>query len=411
MLFMNPAVPRAPIDPYPRFRPGLVLTGGGARSAYQVGVLRALSTLLPQDAPSPFPIVTGMSAGAIVASAVACHASRFREGAVALERVWRNFHVEQVFRADRGSMLRAALRWLAAFLTTGRLVRPPESLFDSSPLRRLLEQHYDFGRMREAMERRHLDVLAIAVSSYRAARSVTFYESCSGYRGESADWTEGVRTAMTVEHLMASSAVPFLFPAIRMNGEYYGDGAMRQLAPLSPAIQLGADSLFVVGVRSALGAAALPVPRPADAPSVGQIIGFMLDTLFIDSLQSSIAQLDRINRLIAQSAVASPEGLRPIDALVITPRIDFSDIAVRHVRAMPRTLRALLRTIGGASAGGAELLSYLLFESSYTRELIALGMEDALARADEVRAFLDASRRDDPAHRRESPPARMPMAG
>jgi NTE family protein len=388
-----------------------VLTGGGARSAYQVGVLRAVASLLPQDAPCPFPIVTGMSAGAIVASAVACHASRFREGAVALERVWRNFHVDQVFRADRGSMLRAALRWLGAFLSTGRLVRPPESLFDSSPLRHLLVQHYDFGRMREAMERRHLDVLAIAVSSYRAARSVTFYESRSGYQLESAAWSEGVQTALTVEHLLASSAVPFLFPAIRMNGEYYGDGAMRQLAPLSPAIELGADSLFVIGVRSVLGAAALPVPRPADAPSVGQIIGFMLDTLFIDSLQSSIAQLDRINRLIAQSVVASPEGLRHIDALVIAPRVDFSEIAVRHARAMPRTLRALLRTIGGANAGGAELLSYLLFESSYTRELIALGIKDTMARADEVRNFLAVSARDDVAQRHETQPARFPMAG
>ena len=410
-IFVNPSVPRSPIESYRRSRPGLVLTGGGARSAYQVGVLRAISTLLAHDAPSPFPIVTGMSAGAIVASAVACHASRFREGAVALERVWRNFHVDQVFRADRGSMLRAACRWLAAFLSTGRLVRPPESLFDSSPLRRLLEQHYDFGRMREAMERRHLDVLGIAVSSYRAARSVTFYESRSGYQAESGAWPEGVRTALTVEHLLASSAVPFLFPAIRMDGEYYGDGAMRQLAPLSPAIELGADSLFVVGVRSVLGAAALPAPRPADAPSVGQIIGFMLDTLFIDSLQSSIAQLDRINRLIAQSAVANPEGLRHIDALVITPRVDFSEIAVRHARAMPRTLRALLRTIGGASAGGAELLSYLLFESTYTRELIALGMEDAMARADEVRSFLDASGRADATHRRDSAPERLPLVG
>jgi NTE family protein len=408
---MTPSVPRAPIDPCYRPRAGLVLTGGGARSAYQVGVLRAIASLLPPDAPSPFPIVTGMSAGAIVAAAVACHASRFREGAVALERVWRNFHVEQVFRADQGSMLRAALRWLLAFLSTGRLVRPPESLFDSSPLRRLLEQHYDFGRMREAMGRRHLDVLAIAVSSYRTARSVTFYESRSGYQGESAEWTRGVRTALAVEHLLASSAVPFLFPAIRINAEYHGDGAMRQVAPLSPAIQLGADSLLVIGVRSVSRSVTLPAPPPADAPSVGQIIGFMLDTLFIDSLQSSVAQLERINRLLVQSTVPNPEGLRHIDALVITPRVDFSEIAIRHARALPRTLRALLRTIGGASAGGAELLSYLLFESSYTRELIAVGMEDAMARADDMRAFLEASRRENLAHPRKTPTARLPMAG
>jgi len=394
---MSPPVSAMDVDLGRPPRMGLVLTGGGARSAYQVGVLRTVAKLLPREAPTPFRIVTGMSAGAIVAAAVACHASRFRHGVVALERVWRNFHVDQVYRADGGSMLRAGVRWLIAFLTTGRLLRPPESVFDSSPLRALLERHYDFAGMRAAMARGHLDGVAIAVSSYRTARSVAFYENRDARDGTVGRWPRGVAAQLTVDHLLASSAVPFLFPAVRMNGEYYGDGAMRQIAPLSPAIHLGAERLFVVGVRNAPASSAQATGAAADAPSFGQIIGFMLDTLFIDSLQSSLMQLERLNRLIDQSAVPNPDGLRRIDALVITPRADLSEIAARHARAMPRTLRSLLRTMGAADVGGSELLSYLLFESSYTRELMALGAEDARSRIDEIARFIDVAQ---PARRR-----------
>ena len=365
-----------------------MLTGGGARSAYQVGVLGAIARLMPREAPSPFQIVTGMSAGAIVAAAVACHAARFREGVVALERVWRNFHSEQVFRADAASMLRAGLRWTMALLTAGRLAAPPESVFDSSPLGRLLERHYDFGRMRKAMADGHLEALAIAASNYRTARSVAFFE-CRDPESAAADsWKRGVATQLRVAHLLASSAVPFLFPAVRLDGEYYGDGAMRQIAPLSPAIRLGADRLFIIGVRDLPKEPGMVATDRASAPSVGQVIGFMLDTLFIDSLHAGIAQLERINRLIEQSAIPSPEGLRRIEPLVIVPQADFSAIAAGHARAMPRSVRALLRTMGASNVGGSELLSYLLFESSYTRELIAIGREDAMARREEIAQFL-----------------------
>jgi NTE family protein len=395
-------------DPGRDLPAGLVLTGGGARSAYQVGVLTAVARLLPREAPSPFRIVTGMSAGAIVAAAVACHSSRFREGVVALERVWRNFHVDQVFRADGRSMVQAGVRWMLALVSAGRLIHPPESVFDSSPLKRLLERHYDFRRMREAMERGHLDGLAIAASNYRTARSVAFIESRAGSAPRAEAWARGVRTELTVNHLLASSAVPFLFPAVRMDGEHYGDGAMRQIAPLSPAIRLGAERLFVVGVRGAPQASEMANIEHAPAPSFGQIVGFMLDTLFIDSLHSSLAQLERLNRLIEQSAVPNPEGLRRIEALVLVPRANLNEIAARHARAMPRTLRALLRTMGAANVGGSELLSYLLFEASYTRELIALGFEDAMAREDELRAFMAGGR-----HRLETdkPGAQEPAAG
>ena len=368
-------------------RLGLVLTGGGARSAYQVGVLSALARLLPRDAPAPFRVVTGMSAGAIVAAAVACHAARFREGVVALERVWRNFHVDQVFRTDAASMLKAGGRWGLALATAGRLVRPPLSMLDSAPLGRLLERHYDFRKMREAMALGHLDSLAIAAANYRSTRSVAFFETADGERPAPAPWPRGLAVELGVRHLMASAAVPFLFPAVEVDAEYYGDGAMRQIAPLSSAIRLGADRLFVVGVRDSAKAGpphAGVVPRP---PGFGEIAGFMLDTLFIDALDAGLAQLERVNRLIARTGVAEPDGLRHIETYVMLPSVELSTIAQRHARAMPRTVRALLRVMGAGNGAGGELASYLLFESRYTRELIALGAEDAMRRRDELVAF------------------------
>ena len=367
-------------------RTGLVLTGGGARSAYQVGALTAVARLLGRDAPSPFRVITGMSAGAIVAAAVACHAARFREGVVALERVWRNFHVDEVFRADAASMVAAGVRWALALATAGRLMSPPDSIFDCSPLGRLLAKHYDFEKMRAAMALGHVDAVAIIAANYRSARSVAFYQNAPSYSLARSAWSRGVEVELSARHLLASAAVPFLFPAVLVNGDYYGDGAARQIAPLSPAIRLGADRLFVIGVRDSTGAH-LPATAGSPRPSFGQIAGFMLDTLFIDALDAGLAQLQRINRLIAQSAVPEPEGLRPIETLVLQPSVDLSTIAARHVRAMPRTLRALLRVLGVSGSGGAELASYLLFEARYTRELITLGYEDAMRRRDDLSAF------------------------
>jgi len=365
-----------------------VLTGGGARSAYQVGVMRAVADLLPRDAPTPFQVITGTSAGAIVAANLAAYSAHFRTGAVALERVWRNFHVEQVFRTDASSMLHAGVRWMVALLTAGRLASPPDSLFDNAPLRQLLERRIDFSRVREALAAGHLESLAISAAGYSSARSFAFYESRVHPVNDAPPWPRGVSAELGIDYLMASSAVPFLFPPVRMHGEYFGDGAMRQVAPLSPAIRLGADRLFVVGVRHDLPQAA-PDVHAAPTPSFGQLFGFMLDTLFMDSLHAGVAQLDRLNRLVAQSLVPNPEGLRHIDSLVLMPSADLGAIAARHARQMPRTVRALLRVMGAANSDGSQLLSYLLFESGYTRELIRLGYADTMARREEVSTFLE----------------------
>lgn len=369
-----------------RDRLGLVLPGGGARSAYQVGVLKAIAELLRKTDPSPFRVISGTSAGGIISAIVAAHSSRFREGTVSLERFWRTFQVGQVFRADDASMLRAGGRWLLALLTGGTLVRMPQSVFDNRPLRETLERHVDFARIRHALDAGHLDALAISASAYRSAQSVAFYECAFGTRPWTHAWRLGRPDELTLDHLMASAAVPFLFPAVRMGDEFYGDGAMRQVAPLSPAIQLGADRLLVVGVRQP-GVPAMPLAPATGAPSFGQIFGLMLDTLFMDGIQSDLERLERDNALL-EAAGGRAAGMRRISTLVITPREDLGPLAAKHVRAIPRALRVLLRTMGAGNASGGTLLSYLLFEGSYTRELIALGYEDAMARREEIREFL-----------------------
>lgn len=375
---------KAPSAP---LKTGLVLPGGGARAAYQVGVLRAIADLLPARARNPFPIITGMSAGAVNATAIAIHADRFRVAIGNLERVWRNFQVHQVFRSDTASMLRSGLHWLLAMMSAGWLLPPPKSLFDNTPLRELLEQHFDFERIREAIANEHLDAIAISAAGYRSARSVAFYESRPG---GCEPWSRmrraGEPATLTLDHVMASVAVPFLFPPVLMGGEYYGDGSMRQATPFSSAIHLGADRLLVIATRN-------EIQQPqtvAYAPTFGQIFGFMLDALFTDGLYSDLERLTQINQIVSRVGNVNAEGvqLRRIDLFVILPSQDLAEIARHHVQSLPRTLRVLLRTMGALNASGGQLMSYLMFQDSYTRELITLGYQDAMKRSDDLLAFL-----------------------
>jgi NTE family protein len=366
---------------------GLVLPGGGARAAYQVGVLRAVADLVPARSSNPFPVVTGTSAGAVNATAIAVHADRFRVAVGNLERVWRNFQVNQVFRADTASMLRSGLHWLLAMMSGGWLLPPPKSLFDNAPLRELLAVQFDFAGVRKAIDAGHLDALAMSAAGYISARSVSFFEARPG----SQPWTRmrraGQPTQLSLDHLMASVAVPFLFPPVLMGGEFYGDGAMREANPFSAAIHLGAERLLVIGTRNE----ARPLTAvPPLCPTFGQIFGYMLDSLFSDGLYSDLERLTQLNDIVAQVGPINADGtrLRQIDMLVILPSRDLSEIARHHIGSLPRALRVLLRTMGALNTGGGQLMSYLLFQDSFTRELIALGYQDAMKRSDDLLAFL-----------------------
>jgi NTE family protein len=366
---------------------GLVLPGGGARAAYQVGALRAIADLLPARSVNPFPIVTGTSAGAVNATAIAVHADRFRVAVGNLERVWRNFQVEQVFKADTLSMLRSGLHWLFAMLSGGWLLPPPRSLFDNSPLRDLLKAQFDFANVKRSIEAGHLDALAMSAAGYISARSVSFYTSKPGCEPWSRMRRAGEPAELSLDHLMASVAVPFLFPPVLLGSEYYGDGAMREANPFSAAIHLGAQRLLVIGTRNESKPFGAELPL---CPTFGQIFGYMLDALFTDGLYSDLERLTQLNELVEQAGTQGAGGiqLRRIEMLVLLPSRDLSEIARHHVASLPRALRVLLRTMGALNTGGGQLMSYLLFQDSFTRELIALGYQDTMRRSEDVLAFI-----------------------
>jgi NTE family protein len=337
-------------------------------------------------------VICGTSAGAINAAVLAGRASNFERAVADMEHVWANFSASQVYRSDDWTMLKASLHWLTAAMRGGLGARNPASLLDNSPLRELLTQNVRFDGIRRSIEQGHLDAVAVTASAYSTARSVTFFQG----RPELTSWTRvrriGRATRLTVDHLMASAAVPFVFPPVQIGGEFYGDGSMRHRAPLSPAIHLGADRMLVVGVRDERPDAEPPVGGKPQAPTFAHLGGYMLDTLFMDGLYADLEALSRTNRILEQigdrKLTGAVAGLRPLHTLVIVPRQDLRSVAAQFLHELPRGVRLLLRGLGAGSNSGLQLVSYLLFESGFTRALIDMGYRDAMEMEDELRAFI-----------------------
>jgi NTE family protein len=373
----------------PKF--GLILTGGGARAAYQVGVLRALAELLPADVHTPFPIICGTSAGAINAAVLAVDAADFRRGVRRLMAVWKNFRVHHVYRADPWGAFSNSVRWILAVLSGGRIAPKGVSLLDNAPLGGLLAKHLDFGAIQRAIDAGQLSAFSITCSGYTSGQSVTFFQGVPGLEPWQRARRIGVPMPITVDHLLASSALPFIFPPMQLNREYFGDGSMRQIAPVSPALHLGADRLFVIGVGRQLQQRAERVLTEAH-PSLAQIAGHALNSIFLDSLEVDLERLQRINRTIemipGEVLERSRYPLHKVDFRVISPSEELEPIALAHAGELPRTIRALLYTVGALRHSGANLLSYLLFERSYCRALIRLGYKDTMERKDDVVQFL-----------------------
>jgi len=391
-----------------RKRTGLVLTGGGARAAYQIGVLRGVAEILAEagenPARNPYDIICGTSAGAINATALACHADNFGEGLDLVSGVWENITADQVYRADSLGVLRTGVRWLS-LLAFGWLLRhwksdAPNSLLDNTPLVTLLNRMLNFPRLDAALLEGSLHALAVTASSYTAGRHITFYQS----EADIEPWVRSQRLAwkgqIGVEHLLASSAIPLIFPATPIfcegRREFCGDGSMRQIAPISPAIHLGADKVLVIGAGQ-LNEQIDQTPANAGYPTLAQIAGHAMSSIFLDSLAVDIERTERVN---ATLAVLTEEQrrrtpLRPIDMLIIAPSERLDEMAARHVHSLPRPIKLLLGAIGATEASGSALASYLLFESGYTRELIALGRADASARRADVLAFFGMEERSE----------------
>jgi len=373
-------------------RKALILPGAGARGAYQVGVLKGIATMLPKHAPNPFAVISGTSAGAINAAVLATQAARFSVAVAEMERVWSNFKAAQVYRTDNWTMLKTSLYWLSAIVLGGLGKKNSRSLLDSSPLRELLTENIKFSLIERAINRGHLEALAITVSAYSSARSVTFFQGLEDLKPWARVRRIGRPAKITVEHLLASAAVPFVFSPVQIGGEFYGDGAMRHRAPLSSAIHLGAERMLVIGVRDEHPDPEPLEGEPVEMPNFALLAGYMLDTLFMDGLYADLEQATRVNVIMEQLEGKTLEGpvagLRPISTLIIVPKEDIRQVAERHVDELPRAVRLLLGGSGAMDKGGLQLISYLLFESGFTRELIEMGLRDAMEMEEDLRAFL-----------------------
>jgi len=368
-------------------RAGLVLTGGGARAAYQVGVVKAVRDILGNPVKNPFPILCGTSAGAINATTLAVFADDYSRGVANLLEVWENMHCHHIYKTDPGSIMRTGARWLGALMLLSR--HNPVSLLDSAPLKEMLERNLQFERIQDHIDSGSLYAVSVTASGYTSGQSVSFFQGGSGLEGWERNQRIGAAVSLKLEYLLASAALPFIFPAVKVHREYFGDGSVRQIAPISPALHLGADRVLVVGTGR-------QTPDQARArsnvyPSVAQVAGHALNSIFLDGLSVDLERLERINRtvsLIPADKLASAKlPLRPVKVLFISPSQPLERIAARFVHELPATVRFILRPTGALNRSGSNLVSYLLFEESFCRTLIDLGYQDTVSREKDVKEF------------------------
>ncbi len=372
----------------------LLLTGGGARGAYQAGVMKGLSEIVGGGPRAlPFPILTGMSAGAINLMVMAGKADDFHGAAAQVERMWAEISLEQVFQTDFFRTGKIAFRWLRNLAFGGAAGYDRFSgLLNPKPLRLRLEQEIDFPAIRRHLAGGRLDSLAVLVSHYTSGAAVTFIESGKSEPPSAKGRRVDIYAPLELSHVMASSALPLIFPPVQINGHFFGDGSVRMSHPFSPAIHLGATSILAVSVRKPQPGAhyLAALERPDERPTVGGIAGSLLNSVFMDALDGDLDRLERFNEILAR---ARPEPdirmPRPIRALVLAPSEDLGALSRPYLARFPANIRYLLKGIGADKPGSTDFLSYICFDRDYCRELIALGRADALERRDDLRALLE----------------------
>jgi NTE family protein len=368
----------------------LILPGGGARAAYQVGVIKALATLHGNREYNPYRILCGTSAGAINAVALATKAENFGNAADWLESLWLNLSTDQIYRSDWLGVMSNAWRLLLSLFNSGIAVGRPVALLDNSPLHELLRKNLDFGAISENIAAGHLEALSLTAMDYTQGVSISFFQGGPERAGWQRWRRQGVPTPLDISHVMASTAIPTIFPPQRIGRNYFGDGALRQLTPISPALHLGAQRVLIIPANGHRREYRRPIQK-IQSPAFGQIIGHLLNSAFVDSIETDIERLERINqliRLMPEQDSFTDHKLRPIDALVISPSQDIDAIADDFVHGLPRSIRTFLRGSGNRSAGGVNIASYLLFTHKFSERLIQLGYNDGMENIEELRRFV-----------------------
>lgn len=383
---------------------GLVLTGGGARAAYQVGAIRALAEIVGPG-PIPFDVMSGISAGAINGVVLATGAEDFRRAAERLAATWSALTPDRVYRTGALRLASIGTRWMRE-LTAGGLFGKSgiNYLLDPAPLRELVGTGIPIGRMRRHLRAGRLRGVAVSATNYHTGSGVTFFEGAADLRPWTRSTRIGVRSRITVDHIMASAAIPVFFPPVPIDGSFYGDGCVRMHYPMSPAIHLGADRIVAVSqrwLRPPEETAEREVREKTGSMPISEIAGVLLNAVFLDSLDSDLERLDRVNRtlaLVPREKLRNGElDVRPIPALVLRPTQDLGKLAGDQYTRFPSMLRYLLKGVGATGAAGEDLLSYLAFEPVYVNRVMDLGYADTIARRDEIAEFLQ---RDPPQRQR-----------
>ena len=359
---------------------GLVLPGGGARGAYQVGVLKAISEILPDSSKNPFPIMSGTSVGAINVALLAAESESFVNGVIKLNNTWGSFSSNRIYKTNPMSLFLSSLHWLLTLITAGILVKNPKSLLNNDPLQRMLIEAVDFEGIQSNIDKKNIEAIAVTCASYSKRSTSTFVQSNNSNLIWKKFHREGKNAVINVSHLMASVALPLIFPAKIIEHQYFGDGAMRQATPLSPAIRLGANKLLIITTNENHQNLNSEEEQIAH-PSIAEIGGYMLDALFSDALYSDLERLDRINQIVNNNdsvVKTNKKKMKKIDYLVISPSKSINEIAKNSFHQMPLTMRLILRGLGVLNAKNFDLTSFLLFESLLTKELIDLGYKDGI---------------------------------